>query len=59
MAPKRPMRFTQRLDTSQFNRLETTANDFGLSKSEIVRAALDKYFDALDSVSHKTRTPAA
>ncbi|MEW6498552.1 MAG: CopG family transcriptional regulator [Cyanobacteriota bacterium] len=59
MPQKRPIRFTQRLDTSQFNQLERTANDFGLSKSEIIRAALAEYFDALDSTSHNNRTPAA
>ncbi|MBD1890489.1 hypothetical protein [Coleofasciculus sp. FACHB-SPT9] len=59
MAQKRPIRFTQRLGVTQFNRLQATAHKLGVPKAEITRAALDKYLDELVSLSHKSETPAA
>jgi hypothetical protein len=59
MAQKRPIRFTQRLGVAQFARLQEGANSLKTPKSEMTRAALDKYLDELGSLSHKSETPAA
>ncbi|MBD1892930.1 hypothetical protein [Coleofasciculus sp. FACHB-SPT9] len=63
MAQEQPIRFTQRLDVWQFNRLQNAANGLNVSKSEMTRTALgtalEKYLDALDSLSFQSRTPAA
>ncbi len=59
MAQRRPIKFTQRLDNDQFNRLQNAAVTLSLSKSEVTRIALEKYLTALDESSHTSETPAA
>jgi hypothetical protein len=61
MAIKQAIRFRQRLNAEQIIRLQNTDANLRVSQSEVTRIALEKYrdADALDSLSHKIRTPVA
>ncbi|MBD1942488.1 ribbon-helix-helix domain-containing protein [Coleofasciculus sp. FACHB-712] len=53
------VRFSQRLSTDQFDRLEEASNNLKVPKAEITRTALDRYLNELASLRHKSKTPAA
>ncbi len=53
------IRFSQRLSTDQFDRLEEASNNLKVPKAKITRAALDRYLDELASLHHKSKNPAA
>lgn len=57
--PLKPVRFTQGLEVRQFNPLPDAADNLGLSKSEVARAALDRYLDGPEKSFAKIKTPAA
>ncbi len=59
MAQRRLIRFTQRLDDREFERLQSAAESLGWSKSAVARTALQSYLDLLDSPDQKSRTPVA